>query len=187
MRAPPRGKRSRFVIRVGTVEEIDTLCEIDADAGMLFEQAGLFLDLPQDHEFAVTERLRWERSLAAGDALLAVDPSGHSLGFAACGTLDGEPYLDQLSVRIRAMRRGVGSTLLNAVENSVRTVGARALWLTTYDHLPWNRPFYERAGYVLMPEDDCGPDILGELSYQRRWLPAPHQRVAMRKQLGADR
>jgi len=47
------------------------------------------------------------------------------------------------------MRRGVGSALLTAAENSVRAGGARALWLTTYDHLPSNRPFYERAGYVL--------------------------------------
>jgi GNAT superfamily N-acetyltransferase len=183
MRATPRGASSGLLIRVGSVEEIETLCEIDTDASALFEHAGLFLDLPRDHEFAVAERQRWQRSLAAGAALLAADASGRALGFAACATLDGQPYLDQLSVRTDAMRRGVGSALLAAAEASVRPGGARALWLTTYGHLPWNRPFYERAGYVLVPEQDCGPDIRQELNYQRRWLPAPHERVAMRKPL----
>jgi GNAT superfamily N-acetyltransferase len=182
----PESAYTPFVIRAGRVEDLETLCEIDTDAATLFEHAGLFLDLPRDHEFSVDERLRWERSLAAGNALLAVDPDGHAIGFAACGTLDSEPYLDQLSVRTHAMRRGVGSAMLSAVEAMVRSAGGRTLWLTTYGHLPWNRPFYERVGFIVTPEQDCGPQIRGELCYQRRWLPAPNERVAMRKLLVAD-
>jgi GNAT superfamily N-acetyltransferase len=179
-------ERARFAMRVGTVEEIDTLWEIDTDAGMIFDRAGLFLDLPPDHEFAIAERSRWQRCLASGGVLLAIDASGRSLGFAACGMLDAEPYLEQLSVRSAAMRCGIGSALLHAAEYNVRLGGGRTMWLTTYGHLPWNRPFYERAGYVVVREEECGPDIRGELNFQRRWLPAPQERVAMRKQL-ADR
>jgi hypothetical protein len=59
-----------------------------------------------------------------------------------------------------------------------------ALWLTTYAHVPWNRAFYERFGFAVVPESSCGGDILEILTEQRRWLPAPEQRVAMRRAPG---
>jgi N-acetylglutamate synthase-like GNAT family acetyltransferase len=78
------------------------------------------------------------------------------------------------------MRRGIGRRLLEHVIAWAREGGARHLWLTTYGHLPWNRPFYESVGFVLVPEERCGPDIRHHLADQRRWLPEPSQRVAMR-------
>jgi GNAT superfamily N-acetyltransferase len=173
--APPQ-----VTLRAGAITEIDALCEIDLDACTLFTRAGLDLDLPPDHEFFVAERGRWLRSLASGQTLLATAPSGWILGFAASGTVDGEPYLDQLSVRIQFMRLGIGTALLSATGERARQDGARALWLTTYAHLRWNRPFYERLGFSLIPESECGPEMRGVLTHERRWLPQPEQRVVMR-------
>lgn len=175
----------QFAMRTGAVAEIDTLCEIDADASALFVEAGLDLDLPPGHEFLVTERSRWLRSLRAGKTLLITGSTGVPLGFAASGVRDGEPYLDQLSVRTHFMRIGLGAALLSATENMARAAGGRALWLTTYRHLPWNRPFYERRGFAVVPETNCGPEMLAELTYERRWLPMPHERVVMKKELDA--
>src|SRR5512146_3461086 len=100
--------------------------------------------------------------------------------------LDNEPYLDQLSVRTRFMRAGIGSALLARVASKLRSAGHSTLWLTTYAHLGWNRPFYERVGFVVVPEGDSGPQLRQELAYQRRWLPCPDQRVVMRKELARD-
>jgi ribosomal protein S18 acetylase RimI-like enzyme len=177
--------RSKFEIRTGSVADIDALCAIDVDAATLFTQAGLELNFPdQEHEFAQAERSRWLRSLAAGQTLLAAGAHGAPLGFAASSVLDDEPYLDQLSVATRCMRLGIGGSLLRASERAAQRAGARALWLTTYAHLPWNRPFYERAGFVVVPEGRCGPVILQEIAYQRHWLPCPEHRVVMRKSFG---
>ncbi|HEY4212444.1 MAG TPA: GNAT family N-acetyltransferase [Steroidobacteraceae bacterium] len=176
-----------FEIRVGTSGDIDTLCEIDLDASRLFERAGLELNLPEDHEFFHRERARWVEALACGSTLLAVDPNSRIMGFAASGVRDREPYLDQLSVRSEFMRMGVGSALLAAAEKLAVVRGGRALWLTTYGHLSWNRPFYERAGFVVTGESAWGPEILTEATYERRWLPCPEQRIVMRKQLGSAR
>jgi GNAT superfamily N-acetyltransferase len=175
----------QFSLRTASVAEIDTLCEIDADASTLFVEAGLDLDLPSGHEFLVAERSRWLRSLAAGKTLLIIGSTGMALGFAASGLRDGEPYLDQLSVRTHFMRIGLGTALLGATENMARAAGGRALWLTTYRHLPWNRPFYERAGFNVVSEAECGPEMMAELMYERRWLPVPQERVVMRKTLDA--
>lgn len=187
MSAPELRLPERFRVRIGTPADIDALCDIDRDAGELFVQAGLDLDLPNDHEFVTAERTRWLSSLRAGMTLLAEVPAGSPIGFAAGGTRDGEPYLDQLSVRMGEMRRGIGTTLLSAFESRARAGGARALWLTTYRHLSWNRPLYERRGFVAVPEAMVGPELRAELAHERRWLPLPQERIIMRKILAGRR
>jgi GNAT superfamily N-acetyltransferase len=173
----------QFTLRTATTADIDALSEIDLDAADLFVRAGLDMDLPADHEFLVAEKTRWMRSLASGRTLAAVDFSGRMLGFAASGVVDGEPCLDQLSVRQQCMRNGIGSALLRATARRAQEGGASALWLTTYTHLSWNRPFYERMGFSVVPETQRGPEMLGVLAFERRWLPSPEQRVAMRMRL----
>jgi GNAT superfamily N-acetyltransferase len=165
--------------RSGEVADLDTLLRIDQDASVLFEQAGLFLELPPTHEFPISERARIRASLAAGDTVVALDAGGRPIGFAAIGFIDGMRYVEQLSVLPAHMRRGLGSRLLAMVLDS-RADGLTS-WLTTYDHLPWNRPFYERHGYVLVAERECGAGIRRGLDFQRRWLPQPERRIAMRR------
>lgn len=172
---------SGFTLRVGARDELETLADIDRDACELFVRAGLDVELADQHEFTQAERARWLNSLVSGDTLLALNSCGEPVGFAATAARDGKPYLDQLSVRQAAMGFGIGSALLGATEHNARATGARSLWLTTYRHLPWNRPFYERRGFVVVPETQCGPDMRAELEFERRWLPAPGERVAMRK------
>src|SRR5262249_31476440 len=121
--------------------------------------------------------------LTAGTVFIAVDPSGADVGFAALGTHDGEPFLDQLSVRMSHMQRGIGTMLLGAVTTRAAQEGGGSLWLTTYDHLPWNRPFYERHGFVRVPLEECAAGVLAEFRHECRWLPQPEQRVVMKKSL----
>ena len=170
------------ILRAAAPGDYPSLRDIDDDAGVLFEQAGMQLDLPQDHEFVVAERERWQRCLAEGAVILATDSRGSALGFVAVSRLDTEPFLAQLSVRHAHMRLGIGGALLQAALESVQEDHV-AMWLTTYDHLPWNRPFYERNGFVRIPEHDCGDGIRGELALERRSLPQSQYRVAMRKSL----
>jgi len=174
----------RFTLRSGVIGDLATLGEIDADAGALFEHAGLFLDLPEAHEFPMAERRRWRACLAARTTLIALDSVSGPIGFAAVGQRDGDAYLAQLSVRQRYMRRGIGGALLEAAAEIAVAIGSRALWLTTYNHLPWNRPFYERHDFVVMPEIACGPELLREHAIEKKWLPAPHERVVMCRFLG---
>lgn len=174
-----------IAIRNGSVADIDTLCSIDLETAALFEQAGLRMDFADDHEYSLHERSRWLKCLAARNAVLAVDRAGAILGFAISGELDGEPYLEQLSVRMSAMRRGIGTMLLSEAIRLARHHGGRALWLTTYDQLPWNRPFYEKSGFTVVSAGEYGDGLAREFEYQRRWLPQPEKRVVMRKSLRA--
>jgi GNAT superfamily N-acetyltransferase len=183
----PSALRSGFargiLFRAGEAADLPTLSDIDLDAGELFDRAGLELSLSDDHEYPVAERMRWRRCLEAGTTIIATDMRGRAVGFAAVDQLDGEPYLEQLSVRTSCMRRGIGSALIHAAFDVARHDGAAAIWLTTYSHLPWNRPYYEMHGFLVMPVERCGAEILHELERQCRWLPQPRERIVMRRPL----
>jgi GNAT superfamily N-acetyltransferase len=167
--------RLPVTLRPAQPDDVPTLVDVDDDASALYEEHGLHVALPADHWFCVAERAAWTAAAGAGRAWIAVDDAGRAVGFAACNVVDGEPYLDQLSVRRAFMGRGVGRALLaQALEWS----GDRPLWLTTYRHLSWNRPFYERMGFAVVEE--IGPEMREVLAAQRRALPAPDERVAMR-------
>jgi GNAT superfamily N-acetyltransferase len=173
----------RVTLRKGVIGDLATLGDIDADAGAVFEQAGLFLDLPETHEFPAAERRRWRECLVAGTTLVALDKDFGPIGFAAVGKKDGEAYLAQLSVRQHFMRCGIGSALLRAAGEIALAFGSKNMWLTTYGHLPWNRPFYERHEFRVVLERECGPELLAEHSIEKQWLPVAHERVVMRREL----
>ncbi len=173
-------------IRIGSSADIDMLADIDRDAGALFESAGLQLDTQNERELTLAERKRWLACLAAGPVMIAVDRAGEGVGFAAVATRDDEPYLDQLSVRLRSMGQRIGTALLSAAVTVARQGGGQALWLTTYSHLSWNRPYYERHGFVLVSPEQCGEELRDELALERRLLPKPEERVVMRKALAGE-
>jgi len=167
-----------FSLRRAVAGDIELLSDIDDDAGALYEEVGLPMDPQADDPFVVLERERWLASLRAGTAQVAIAEGGEAAGFYALGMADGLPYLEQLSVRRAFMRQGVGTRLLEAaLEHSARD---GVLWLTTYDHLSFNRLFYEREGFSVVPEMECGPELRHMLELQRRCLPAPDKRIAMR-------
>lgn len=169
-------------IRPATLEDMPEVVSVDDDATQLYARAGIELGLTNDHPFAVDEQRRWRRSAELGRLFVAVEET-RIIGFASLDVLDGEPYLDQLSVRAGAGRRGVGRALLRkAIVWATEQRGA-ALWLTTYGQVAFNRPFYETEAFVVMPASACGPGVLHHLEEQQRWLPFPEHRVAMRRAL----
>ncbi len=168
-------------IRLVRPDEIDILVAIDDDAGRLYADAGLPIELAPDHPFVVAEQARWRQAAGLGQVFLAVDAEGRGVGFAALGWVGGEPYLEQLSVRLDAMRRGLGRRLLRRAIEWAAQQDRASLWLTTYGHLSFNRAFYEREGFVVVAESEWPPDIEHHIAEQRGCLPDPEQRIAMRR------
>lgn len=169
------------LIRRASPAEIDEVISIDDDACALYETVGLHFDISPDHPFAHAEHARWARAANDGNVFLAERAGSPPVAVLVVGRVGGLAYVDQLSVRMSAMRRGIGGRLLM---RAIEWAGDDELWLTTYAHLPWNRPFYERHGFVSVPASACPPGIVADLEEQRRWLPDPEQRIAMRRPRG---
>lgn len=165
-----------YRIRRAVPSELGTLIAIDDAASELYTEAGLEVSFGSGHPFVVAETERWRKAVGSGQAHIAVDEWGAVLGFVVLGMVDGAPYLDQVSVHTNSMRKGIGSKLL---QFSIEWSGARPLWLTTYAHLEWNMPYYERMGFEYVAETLCGPEICAILADQRKHLPDPDKRVAM--------
>lgn len=165
-------------LRIARPSELRRIADIDDDAGTLYDEFGIFVDLALHSPYVEAESRRWRASLAAARVWLAVDSRDHPIGFISCGFVDGEPFVEQLSVRRAHMQRGLGRALLN---RAIAFASDRSLWLTTYGHLPWNRPYYERAGFRVVEDAEQGPELRALLELERRSLPAPEQRVAMRR------
>jgi GNAT superfamily N-acetyltransferase len=166
-----------LLLRPGRIDELDLLREIDDESVPMFIAVGIDLgQLDLDHPFVRSELERWRAGLHAGRVQIAEIEHG-VVGFYVLGSLGGQPYLEQLAVRAAFMRRGIGSTLLAHARRV--SEGEGALWLTTYAHVPWNAPYYARAGFRVVPDNECGPEIRAVLAEQRAALPFPEQRVAM--------
>jgi GNAT superfamily N-acetyltransferase len=164
-----------LIVRAASPGDIDEAVAIDDDACKLFKTVGLHVDVAP--EYSRAERERWKRAMHEGNAFFADWPGGHSVGLLVLGFVSDEPYLEQLSVRSSAMRRGIGRLLLGYAFD---WASERPLWLTTYGHVTWNRAFYEREGFTTIPESQCPRGIVELLAEQRRCLPAPEERIAMR-------
>lgn len=161
-------------------DQVAIAVDIDDDAATLYAEHGLDLAFAADHPFSVAERAWWRAAAAAGRLVFAAEPRApdRPVGFAAFGFVDGEPYLDQLSVRRTAQRAGIGRALLAHVQAWAGDHRARRLWLTTYAHLPFNRPYYEARGFTVVPPPHL-PDLAATLADQRAHLPRPADRIAM--------
>lgn len=172
----PPTRDPHFSLRLARPGELPELVHIDDAASELYAQAGLAFELAGDHPFVLAENARWALAIERELAHVAVDAQDQLLGFMTLGFVDGAPYLDQLAVHPCAMRQGIGGALM---QQAFAWSGSRSLWLTTYSHLPWNRPYYERYGFALVPETECGPELRRILESQRAALPDPERRVAM--------
>jgi GNAT superfamily N-acetyltransferase len=164
-------------MRPARSDELSVMRAIDDESGPMYLAAGVNLGtLDHAHPFVLEESARWLASLVARRVQVA-EVAGEVVGFSVLDTVDGAPYLDQLSVAAAWMRQGVGSALLRKALDASRAEGV--LWLTTYAQLAWNGPYYQRFGFRQVPESECGADVLAILAKQRAVMPFPEQRIAM--------
>jgi len=137
-------------VRPATAADIGHLAEIERLADEVFADVGIvgLPAPPSDKDYADAAAL-----------LVAGDPP---IGFARIELVEGEAYLDQLSVLPASMRRGVGSALLEAAVAWAREHGHDSLLLATFRDVAWNAPFYARQGFVAVSADTPGARRIAE-------------------------
>lgn len=173
----------RYYIELGRPSDHQEAVAIDDDASNLFESVGITVSGSKYDEFSRAEQARWLRAAELDRMFFGCDETGMRLGLVVLARIDGGSYIEQLSVKQRGMRRGLGRFLLEHAIEWARQNGDPAIWLTTYGHLGWNRPFYETAGFQTVDERVCGSELRQHLAEERRVLPFPEQRVPMQKLL----
>lgn len=89
------------------------------------------------------------RAADPGYILVAEETERSSvIAFAHVIETDQIAHLEQLSVLPEQGRRGHGRALVEAAKDEARRRGYNSISLRTYAQIPWNAPFYARAGFV---------------------------------------
>ncbi|MCU1539033.1 MAG: family N-acetyltransferase [Humibacillus sp.] len=158
-----------WTTRAARSDDLAGLPSIEAAADALFADHGLG-PLPPGVSSA--------RDLSrAAYVLVAGDPV---VGFARLEVVDGQPHLEQLSVRPDSGRKGVGRSLLHAAVAWASANGYATVTLCTFAHVPWNAPFYSRNGFEVT--SDLGPELAALVHVERQvGLHAVGRRVVMRR------
>jgi predicted GNAT family N-acyltransferase len=89
-----------------------------------------------------------------------------------------------------ALGNGYGRSLLQAVIDRCRSVNRRSIVLNTHTDLPWNRPWYERFGFVVVPRDEWDDDMIDTAQEQTEdgldWTTRVHMRLVLDDQVAGD-
>ncbi|MFN0030509.1 MAG: GNAT family N-acetyltransferase [Acidimicrobiales bacterium] len=151
---------------------------IEVDAGARFRAVGLDA-IANDDPPAAAVLLTY---VADGRAWLA-ERNGELVGYATASVVDGEGHLDQVSVLGLAAGHGIGALLVDRVCRWAADAGYHAVSLTTFRDVPWNGPYYQRLGFVEIPEHGCGPELRAIRRAERHAGLDVRPRIAMRKVL----
>jgi ribosomal protein S18 acetylase RimI-like enzyme len=89
-------------------------------------------------------------AIAAG-SITVVEVDGAGEGWVQVGRLDDELCIDQISVNPELHGQGLGSRLMRHVMTQARAAGEESITLDTQSDVPWNQPWYEQLGFVVVP------------------------------------
>jgi GNAT superfamily N-acetyltransferase len=137
-------------IRCVVAEDMARLQAIERAAGRSFAEVGM-PEIADDEPLSISVLDGYRQ---AGWAWVAVDPADEPVAYLLANVVDGDVHVEQVSVHPDYARRGIGRSLLEHVARQAAAAGASALTLTTFEHVPWNAPYYRRCGFHVLGEDD---------------------------------
>ncbi|CAN5520044.1 GNAT family N-acetyltransferase [soil metagenome] len=168
-----------YEVRPAVLSDLARLPGVEVAAGALFRTVGMD-DVAGDEGLAAED---YEASLTAGQ-LWVVAHRGRPVGYVLALDLDGQSHLEQLSVDPAHGRRGLGAALVDEVVRWARGRGATDLTLATFRDVAWNRPYYERLGFAVVPDAELTPPLRQVRVHEAELGLDVDARVIMRRRLG---
>jgi GNAT superfamily N-acetyltransferase len=160
------------VIRAARPSDYRRLPDIERAAGERFREVGLA-------EIADHEPFDADELAAAAMLFVATDEEDELLGYAMVELVDGHAHIEQLSVLPSHGGQGLGTELLDAVGDWARGQGHAEITLTTFRDVPFNRPLYEHLGFVVLGQDEIGPELGHKVIEEIEYGLDPALRVVM--------
>jgi GNAT superfamily N-acetyltransferase len=174
-----RNVTTEVPIRPPRRDELEALRSIERDAGGAFAAIGM-ADIADDEPPSLVEL---ESRRAQGRAWVAVDAQDRPIAYLISSIVDGCAHIDQVSVLSEHARRGVGAALIEHLAAIARAEHRPALTLTAFRDVPWNAPYYQRLGFVIVEPPDQGPELAALVELEATTIPGSAPRVAMRRPL----
>jgi ribosomal protein S18 acetylase RimI-like enzyme len=90
-------------------------------------------------------------AIAAG-SITVVEVDSIVEGWVQVGRLEDELCIDQISVNPEMHGQGLGTRLMRHVMAMALDMGEESITLDTQSDVPWNQPWYEQLGFVVVPK-----------------------------------
>lgn len=81
------------------------------------------------------------------------------LGYILVDDVEGLAHIEQVSVLPEHQGKGFGRALIDRALRWAIETGRPAVTLTTFGHIPWNRPLYEHLGFRVLSPSEIGPGV----------------------------
>jgi GNAT superfamily N-acetyltransferase len=94
-----------------------------------------------------------------GRAWVFVDGDDRPVAYLLAEVVDHRAHVEQVSVHPTHARKGIGRRLIDQVDSWAAEHGLSELSLTTYVHVPWNGPYYQRLGFRYLRDDEIGDGL----------------------------
>ena len=142
-------------LRLARPEDADAFHRVEEDAAKLLVNEPSLEGIPVPPSRSADEY----REMIRQRHCLTACAEDEVIGFAAVRRIGREVHLHELSVATAFQNKRIGATLLGALKIDCRNAGIRAITLHTYRDIPWNAPFYERHGFVIIEDLDAYPRL----------------------------
>jgi GNAT superfamily N-acetyltransferase len=167
-------------IRATRHTDIPELRTIEWAAGQRFLDFGL-AHIADDDPLATVVMATY---VDKGRSWVTTQPDDRPVGYVLVDELDGLAHIEQISVLPEHQGSGHGRALVERVADWARATARPAVTLTTYDHIPWNRPLYEHLGFRVLDLANLGPELAARRAQEAGRGMDLGLRVAMRLDLG---
>ena len=135
-------------LRLAKAEDAQDYAEVEADAARLFDTDPSLADMAMPPPRSAEQY----RAIIAQRQSLTATCDSTVIGFVAARPAGRQLHLHELSVARAFQRRGIGATLLRALQIDARNAGFAAITLHTFRDIAWNAPFYADHGFVMVDD-----------------------------------
>lgn len=162
-----------YAIVSAAPEHLPYLLSIEEAAGELFPMD----DQPEPLRSINRPPEDFVKGLNNGLLWVVVDIANISVAFLLASIIDGCIHITEFDVHSDYGKRGIGTKLIDHVLAAAKEKGFPSVTLTTFEHLPWNAPFYRKRGFEVIGVDQIG-DELAQIVENEKTL-GMRRRVAM--------
>lgn len=155
---------------------------IEHAAATLFSEA----DLPASIRYRTTDLETLGRAWQERRLWLAMSGMDFPVGYAYATEVDGQGHLAEVDVHPKHARRGIGSRLVMRACQWAKQREYRQITLITFEHVPWNAPFYRRLGFEAIDPQYLGDNIRTLLAEEAALGLDTSRRIVMRLCLQDD-
>ena len=168
------------MIRAARPADLPRIRDIEAAAGELFREIGMdaIADDPPPAEGDLAPYL------GGGRAWVATDAADNPIAYVLVDVIDDWAHIEQVTVHPLHSRKGHGSSLIDHAERWAAAHNLDGMTLTTFQDVPWNAPYYERLGFVHVPEQAWSDGLRQIVRQENHHGLNAWPRVVMKRKIG---